>query len=262
MNSDVVEMEESVGDVSLKKQRGDRPLEEQTTITDGETSFNEVMGNVVGLPRPGFEPDRDVIMFSESSSPGSPSDTARLMNMVTRAQTERDYFQKELHAATKDLQKAFETNKRVSERLSQQKRALAMLEKDVIVPAKWVINEKERLVDAINVFKGPKVQKDRVRGYGLFADRDYEAGEIITRFGGRVIYGGNISGDYVAKCSEFYIDGFDGFRLSERGRWINEFDRERSFVNCSLGREIRAIVPVKKGEQFFCNYGNDYARKY
>jgi hypothetical protein len=101
------------------------------------------------------------------------------------------------------------------------------------------------------------------RGHGLFADRDYHPGEVITTYGGRLVYGQHVQGDYVAYCgNNTNSDGSDGFQLSEKGRWINESDRDRTIVNATLGRTIRAQHHVKQGQEIFVDYGEQYQRSY
>lgn len=283
MSDDVIEMEiEETGELKRTKsievpsfhydELSTVPEEEKTHLDMFKLREDLVASGDLKktLPKPGFPPitvletSQGVIAFSSDESCLSPSsEIRRLMNMVTRESAEKFYFQGQYRESLRLLRDGEKKMQRMSERLKQQKRALSMMEQDVVVPSKWVIYDIEGLVNAVNAFKGPKVKKDRIRGYGLFADRDYQPGELVTKYGGRTIWNtSQLRGDYVAKASEHHIDGFDTFRLSEKGRWINEFDSERTFVNCSLGRDIRAIVLVKEGEQFFCNYGNDYERNY
>jgi len=224
------------------------------------------------LPSPGIPPitlletSQGPIALSSyeigTLSPGS--EIKRLQGMVTRVEAEKFFYQSNYNTLKIEVAETYVKNRRMSERLRAQKRTLSMLEKNVKVPFEWATTNVEQLVEAVNLFSGPKVKRDPIRGWGLFADRDYKRGELITLFGGNIIYSAaEVQGDYVARCSEFYIDGFYGFRLgTEKGRWINEFNSEVTFINCSLGREIRAVVDVEEGDQFFCNYGKHYVRKY
>lgn len=119
----------------------------------------------------------------------------------------------------------------------------------------------EALIDEINFMKGPYVVPDGHRGYGLRADKDYKKGEVITRYGGLspVFW----SGDYVARLDEHQsIDGLTHFKLSEKGRWLNEYNTKRSFVNVTLGRECRAACDIKQGDMLYTDYGSDYVRNY
>lgn len=43
---------------------------------------------------------------------------------------------------------------------------------------------------------------------------------------------------------------------------INESDSSRTEVNVKLGRDVIVVKAVKKGEQFFADYGVDYVREY
>ena len=82
----------------------------------------------------------------------------------------------------------------------------------------------------VNRLDGPKVEYDLDRGcMGLRADRNYVTGELVTTYGGRHSTN-EMYGDYVAKASEIHIDGAYDFLLSQKGRWINESDRDRTIV--------------------------------
>lgn len=109
----------------------------------------------------------------------------------------------------------------------------------------------------------PLILPDRERGgYGLFATRDYRAGEVVTEYGGTTSSALQ-KGDYVGYLGDgVCIDGHHGFRLCQRGRWINEYNGERSMVNVTIGRQVRTTRPVKCGEQFFGDYGPEYQRNY
>lgn len=124
----------------------------------------------------------------------------------------------------------------------------------------------EYIIELSNSLGGPQIKKDKIRGWGLYADRDYKKGEKVTKYGGVKAPRG-AAGDYTAisgkgsylKC----INGEYGFNIySERGRWINEYDNQRNKVNVILGENIRTTTDVKKGEQFFADYGNEYERTY
>ena len=88
------------------------------------------------------------------------------------------------------------------------------------------------LIGYINQLDGPAVEWDDDRKcYGLKARQHYKSGELVTTYGGTKSVK-EIRGDYVAKGgADIYIDGRVGFKLSEKGRWINESDRDRTSVN-------------------------------
>jgi hypothetical protein len=119
------------------------------------------------------------------------------------------------------------------------------------------------LVRRCNEIDGPSVEWDHERGcYGLRARRNYARGEIVTTYGGKK-YTREVEGDYVAKASsDLHIDGRVGFKLSEKGRWINEYDRDRIIVNVTLGRNVRATMDIAAGDWIFTDYGPEYERTY
>ena len=120
----------------------------------------------------------------------------------------------------------------------------------------------DNVINVCNLAPGPHIAWDDVRKcYGLIADRNYCIGEKITSYGGHKTLN-SVDGDYVAKASEVFINGEFDFYTTEKGRWINEYDRERSIVNVSLGRTIRAIKNIQKGEWLFADYGPEYKRTY
>lgn len=134
-------------------------------------------------------------------------------------------------------------------------------EDDIITEA-VLESDYDNVIERVNAVPGPKVAWDSERGcHGLKADRHYGRGEIVTTYGGRRSIR-EIAGDYVARCSEEYVDARIDFRLSQKGRWINESDRDRTHVNVRLGRTIRATRTITEGEWLFTDYGNDYARTY
>ena len=119
------------------------------------------------------------------------------------------------------------------------------------------------LVWESNQVEGPMVCWDPDRScYGLRAEKKYTAGDHITTYGGK-LYTKPINGDYVAKAaSDCYIDGRVGFKLKDKGRWMNESDRDRRKVNAKLGRVVRAIEDIEEDEWIFTDYGPDYERSY
>lgn len=115
------------------------------------------------------------------------------------------------------------------------------------------------VVALANLVPGPVVCRTEMRGYGLFADRDYAAGEVLTTYEGHKTT--SVRGDYLAYCGDgVSIDGSSGFSLQAKGRWLNEWGRDRSVVHATLGRTIRAAVPIVAGQEIFVDYGVDYDR--
>lgn len=124
------------------------------------------------------------------------------------------------------------------------------------------LNNLDGVIELTNGMPGPRVSWDEERGcFGLKADKSYRKGELVTTYGGRKSCK-ELFGDYVAKASEIYIDGKVDFLLSQKGRWINESDRERRIVNVDLGRNVRATQEISEGEWIFADYGPDYIRTY
>jgi len=117
------------------------------------------------------------------------------------------------------------------------------------------------LINLVNELDGPAVEWDEQRNcYGLKARQHYKRGALVTTYGGAQSVT-EISGDYVAKGG-VYVDGRIGFKLSQKGRWINESDRERTTINVTLGLNVRAAQDIAQGEWLFADYGPDYQRTY
>ena len=133
-----------------------------------------------------------------------------------------------------------------------------------IVTLEDITNRITEVIFLSNVLGGPQIMKDPVRGWGLFADKDYKSGKNITCYGG-IRVPRDSEGDYVAATGTGrpFIDGKYGFNIyTERGRWINESDATRSIVNVILGERVVVVKDVKKGEQLFADYGDEYERSY
>lgn len=154
----------------------------------------------------------------------------------------------------KDLQRRTSTRKREREEES---------EKLVFITKEMVENHIYQVVEIVNYFGGPQVLFDTLRGcFGLFADRKYKKGEIITRYDGEK-HNDDFDGDYALRYNaNLTVDGHHGFWNNNKGRWINEFDRERSFINVSLSRVMRATTTIEEGDQLFTDYGDEYQRTY
>lgn len=128
-----------------------------------------------------------------------------------------------------------------------------------------VDHDLDLLVRVCNLARGPLVVFDCDRlCFGLRADRDYNGHEVVTEYGGQVSHDFQAQGDYVAQLgnTEVTIDGYCGFLVREKGRWINESDNLRTLVNVELGRRVRTIKHVKRGDWLFADYGHNYKRCY
>jgi len=122
------------------------------------------------------------------------------------------------------------------------------------------------LVSRVNRVKGPKVEwYDDKAGYGLKADKLYLAGDFVTIYGG-IRTEEYVPGPYVMELNHVSINGLYGFKLSEKGRWINEESsneqRRIQFMNLPLNVKMIASKNVRKGEWFFTDYGKYYVRNY
>ena len=126
-----------------------------------------------------------------------------------------------------------------------------------------MLNVKCALVWEANRCEGPIVSWDLDRHcFGLRAEKKYKKGDRVTEYGG-TLFSRPIEGDYVAKASsDLFIDGRVGFKLKQKGRWINESDRDRTKVNVKIGRIVRAIADIEEDEWLFGDYGDEYERSY
>jgi hypothetical protein len=134
-----------------------------------------------------------------------------------------------------------------------------------------------------NKVGGPIISKSTIQGvgFGLFADKNYKKKEIITIYGGRLYYE-VVDGEYVFRLQEdppIYVDGGTDFHPSEKGRWINHGYDENNItsdenmapiyklanVEFYMSNKngfpicyVRALRNIKKGEEFFVDYGPLY----
>jgi len=131
-----------------------------------------------------------------------------------------------------------------------------------VVSAEDIDERLELVVRMANALPGPRIERDPERGYGLRADRNYVAGELVTEYGG-VVGDNRVEGDYAAQADAYTtIDGHHGFRLAQKGRWINESDAQRTSVNVKLGRRVVALRNIAEEEWLFADYGEQYVRDY
>lgn len=120
----------------------------------------------------------------------------------------------------------------------------------------------EEIIERLNNEGGPYIVRDFHRGHGLIAHHPFKKGEVITNYGGQLTTK-PISGDYVAYLGNgVYTDASEEFHWRNKGRWINEYDKERSQVNVILGRCVRAARDIREGEYLYADYGPDYQRDY
>ena len=105
-------------------------------------------------------------------------------------------------------------------------------------------------------------------GSGLFADRDYEAGDRITYYSGQLHFGNEMQGDRVLQFKQGQINGRS---IDAAGSCIHEFGRG-DMVNCALSppasncmfkytEGLPYVVTtrrVRMNEEFLVYYGPDY----
>jgi hypothetical protein len=141
---------------------------------------------------------------------------------------------------------------------------------------------RERWLDAdLRYDEGTRIAPSRIPGAGdgLYAGRDYDAGEIISEMGGRLVfYRDSRPGErgYLyspPRCARFDVWPFDAVDGTTRGgrAWKVNFAPRRinghdtGFLN-TTGRyrcERPYVVyettrPVRTGEEFLVSYGPDY----
>lgn len=118
----------------------------------------------------------------------------------------------------------------------------------------------------------PRVKPSPIHGMGLFAERDYDKGDFITRYGGLKLgpKETQFPSAYRLKDDFGYVwdAQFVTKPLEEKGRWINdilgheeEYDYNCEFVTHTVkghGCWVRATEDVKEGEEFFIPYGPKY----
>lgn len=137
-----------------------------------------------------------------------------------------------------------------------------------------------------NFTPGPVVlHVNDVVGYGLFAEKDYGNNEFVVEYGG-VISDEELIGPYVISVSRKRdLDGYFGFKLSQKGRFINEDHSKSTFkTNAAMQKHLRNSANVveeftgqasvvfrtqkswkyrlEKGSEIFWYYGPNYRRPY
>lgn len=131
----------------------------------------------------------------------------------------------------------------------------------------------DAVVETVNRTPGPRLAKVEGKGYGLFAEKSYKAGEVVTVYGGKWVAPG-VTGPYVIEFApNRIINGAYGFYPDEKGRWINDPQTRRSQTPDELmalenvnvlrnGRTVYMIAtrPIDEGEELLWYYGEDYDR--
>ena len=125
------------------------------------------------------------------------------------------------------------------------------------------------------VLKGLKKNEPIVKpshnnlGKGLYAEKDYEAGELVTTYEGNVLSPEDVrkmDTSYMYKPKQgLIIDGKFNFG-SSKGRYINCAPKGEE-NNVTWGKlignkvNIRAKRKIMKAEEFYINYGSQYFNK-
>lgn len=115
----------------------------------------------------------------------------------------------------------------------------------------------------------PRVKKSTIpgAGKGLFARRDYKKGEFVTEYGGYLVEKSKVeesNSDYLFRDHWGYTWDSEKVKdqLREKGRWINDDFKDGNvfWVSREKGRppKIYTRRKIKKGEEFFINYGDEY----
>lgn len=184
-----------------------------------------------------------------------------------------------------DIRREFQENVALFQRLSERVQNCHAVENDTYVP---------RIVAVANLQPGPIICFAQDRGYTLVADRNYQMGEIITKYGGVLLYQPNAydtrKSDYIVpvgkrdtKYEKYELDAQDQYFLREKGRWINEptydygpysslADYRQYLKNTANVEFVAGDVPCQVdvqatrdifvGEEFMVYYGPDYLRDY
>jgi hypothetical protein len=121
-------------------------------------------------------------------------------------------------------------------------------------------------------------------GYGLFAEKDYSDNEIVAEYGG-VVADEELIGPYVITVRKHDLDGYFGFKLSQKGRFINEDHSKSTFkTNSAMQKHLKNAASVleeftgqasvvfrtrkswkyrlEKGQEILWYYGPNYSRPY
>lgn len=118
--------------------------------------------------------------------------------------------------------------------------------------------------------RGPSVQKSNLKkaGNGLFADKDYGKGAVVTKYGGALL-----SDSQVKRSASKYVMTDDhgkhhDSRLvsnpdKEKGRWINDpkgssHEPNVEAITTNSGILIKTKRAIKSGEEFYLDYGDRY----
>jgi hypothetical protein len=137
-------------------------------------------------------------------------------------------------------------------------------------------------VEMANAAGGPQIRMtEDGRGYGLFAQREYEEGEFVTYYDGVsvILPTAADAEEYALKHGNAYsliinanrngfmfIDGEKLFHLTNKGRFVNESQRGQNvdMVYSAAQRAPKFITTrrVYKGEEFLWFYGDGYDRSH
>ena len=123
-----------------------------------------------------------------------------------------------------------------------------------------------------------KVAKSTIpnAGKGIFAARNYDKDEFVTYYSGKVTHYKPYDCTYVVKLRDrsrgklaLYVDGEYPLKKTHVGHIINHYPAGKNVEltwdsskkrNPQRWIEFRTTRKVKKGEEFFWDYGEDYWR--
>ena len=107
-------------------------------------------------------------------------------------------------------------------------------------------------------------------GYGLFASRDFAAGEELGTYRGRVL---SLLQAHLLEDRDYLMGGFGinahvdaRFALAAEGRYVNDnFDKSRlnaEFHKDKVARTARVVATraIRAGEEIYASYGETYWR--
>lgn len=119
---------------------------------------------------------------------------------------------------------------------------------------------------------GPKICPSPGKGHGLFSEKFYKKGDLITRYGG-VHYNSrnppppSVPSEYLLYAGKGrYIDGSQGYQPYQKGRWCNEgpYTNAKAIMKEPVPGKwsvwIQAITSIPPNQEIYIDYGPEYDR--